>query len=161
MTAQTEVPEFLPFDFVYAGRRTLKGDRSGAEIFRIVDGKLADRYVFASKSLKVSVIGGVYRGALFTESHARGLTAVTFVDCWGDQLACIDWRARDEASAADQRLAKLEADARKVNEVENMLLPLRKLYASYSRRYDNAGKEALEQAVLRALRSPPRKSELE
>ncbi|WGK63455.1 hypothetical protein QAO71_16930 (plasmid) [Halopseudomonas sp. SMJS2] len=42
-----------------------------------------------------------------------------------------------------------------------MLLPLRKLYASYSRQYDNAGKEALEQAVLRALRSPPRKGELE
>jgi len=117
--------------------------------------------VFASKSLKGNVIGGVYRGAEFTDSQARGLGAVTFVERWKDQLACIDWRARDEAFEADHRRVKLEADAKKVNEVEAMLLPLRKLYASYSRKYDNAGKEALEQAVLRALRSPPRKCELE
>ena len=161
MTTQTAVPAFLPFDFVYAGRRALKGDKPGAEIFRVVDGRLADSFVFASKSLKGKVIGGVYRGAQFTDSQARGLGAVTFVERWKDQFACIDWRARDEAFEADQRRIKLEADAKKVIEVEAMLLPLRKLYTSYSRQYDNAGKEALEQAVLRALRSPPRKSELE
>lgn len=161
MTSQAEVPEFLPFDFVYAGRRLLKGDKSGAEIFRIIDGRLADSYVFASKSLKGNVIGGVYRGAQFSDSQARGLGVVTFVERWNDQLACIDWRARDEAFEADQRRIKLESDAKKVNEIEAMLLPLRKLYASYSRQYDHAGKEALEQAVLRALRSPPRKNESE
>ncbi|MCK9709870.1 hypothetical protein [Pseudomonas syringae] len=160
MTTQTEVPEFLPFDFVYAGRRALKGDKPGAEIFRIIEGRLADSYVFASKALKGHAIGGVYRGAQFTNSQARGLGTATFVERWSDQLACIDWRARDEAFDASQRLIKLEADAKKVNEVEAMLLPLRKLYASYSRQYDHAGKEALEQAVLRALRSPPRKSEI-
>lgn len=52
MTTQTAVPAFLPFDFVYAGRRALKGDKPGAEIFRVVDGRLADSFVFASKSLK-------------------------------------------------------------------------------------------------------------
>jgi len=76
--------EFLPFDFVYAGRRALKGDKPGTEIFRIVDGRLADSFVFASKSLKGNVIGGVYRGALFTDSQARGLGAVTFVERWKD-----------------------------------------------------------------------------
>jgi hypothetical protein len=158
---QTEDLEFLPFDFIYAGRRTLKGDKPGAEIFRIVDGQLADGFVFASKSLKGYVIGGVYRGARFSDSQAQGLGAVKFVERWKDQLACIDWRARDEAFEANQRRIKLEADAKKVNEVEAMLLPLRKLYACYQRQYDHAGKEALEQAVLRALRSPPRKSETE
>jgi len=129
MTTQAEVPEFLPFDFVYPGRRLLKGDKSGAEIFRIIDGRLADSYVFASKSLKGNVIGGVYRGAQFSDSQARGLGVVTFVERWNDQLACIDWRARDEAFEADQRRIKLESDAKKVNEIEAMLLPLRKLYA--------------------------------
>jgi hypothetical protein len=161
MITETVASEFLPFDFIYAGRRALKGDKPGAEIFRIIDGRLADSFVFASKNLKGNVIGGVYRGAEFTDSQARGLGSATFVERWKDQLACIDWRARDEAFEADQRRIKLQADAKKVNEVEAMLLPLRKLYASYSRQYDHAGKEALEQAVLRALRSPPRKSELE
>ncbi|MBX8557164.1 hypothetical protein K5D56_26510 [Pseudomonas cichorii] len=161
MTTETEDLDFLPFDFVYAGRRALKGDKPGAEIFRIVDGRISDSFVFEAKSLKGKVIGGIYRGALFTDTQARGLGAVNFVERWKDQLACINWRARDEAFEADQRRIKLEADAKKVNEVEAMLLPLRKLYASYSRQYDHAGKEALEQAVLRALRSPPRKCELE
>ncbi len=68
-------------------------------------------------------------------------------------------RARDEAFETQQCLAKLELDAKKVNELEALLLPLRKQYAVYSRQYDYAGQEALEQAVLRALRSPPRKVE--
>ncbi|WGK63454.1 hypothetical protein QAO71_16925 (plasmid) [Halopseudomonas sp. SMJS2] len=93
MGMQEQEPEFLPFDFVYAGRRALKGNKPGAEIFRIVDGWLADSFVFASKSLKGNVIGGVYRGAQFTDSQARSLGAVTFVERWKDQLACIDWRA--------------------------------------------------------------------
>ncbi|EMO9521326.1 hypothetical protein ACR3H8_19455 [Pseudomonas aeruginosa] len=161
MTTQTEASEFLPFDFVYAGRRVLKGDKAGAEIFRIVDGRIADSFVFAAKSLKGRVIGGVYRGAEFSNNQARGLGAVEFVHRWKDQGACIDWQARDEAFETEQRRSRLEADAKKVNEIEAIMLPLRKLYASYSRQYDHAGKEALEQAVLRALRSPPRKTESE
>ncbi|MGG5276312.1 hypothetical protein [Pseudomonas syringae pv. coryli] len=161
MTTETENPEFLPFDFVYAGRRALKGDKPGSEIFRIIDGRLSESYVFAAKSLKGNVIGGVYRGAKFSKDQAQGLGTAVFVERWNDQGACIDWRARDEAFEANQRRIKLEADAKKVNEIEIMILPLRKLYASYSRQYDNAGKEALEQAVLRALRSLPRKCELD
>ena len=159
MTTDTEDLDFLPFDFVYAGRRALKGDKPGVEIYRIVDGRLAYSFVFEAKSLKGKVIGGVYRGALFTDTKARGFGSVQFVDRWNDKGACIDWRARDEAFEAQQRLAKLESDAKKMNELEALLLPLRKQYAVYSRQYDNAGKEALEQAVLRALRSPPRKVE--
>lgn len=161
MTTQTETSDFLPFDFVYAGRRPLKGDKPGSEIFRIIDGRLAESYVFQAKSLKGNVIGGVYRGAMFSKDQAQGLGTAAFVERWSDQGACIEWRARDEAFEANQRLIKLEADAKKVNDIEVMMLPLRKLYASYSRQYDHAGKEALEQAVLRALRSLPRKSELE
>lgn len=160
MTMQSDAPEFLPFDFVYAGRRALKSGKPGAEIYRLIEGRIADSFVFEAKVLKGSnVIGGVYRGALFTDSKARGLDSVMFVDRWKDQGACIDWRARDEAFEAKQRLSKLEADAKKINEIEAILLPLRKQYATYMRQYDNAGKEALEQAVLRALRSPPRKAE--
>ncbi|AVX93305.1 hypothetical protein [Pseudomonas psychrophila] len=92
MTTETEALDFLPFDFVYAGRRALKGDKPGAEIFRIVDGRIADSFVFEAKTLKGKVIGGIYRGALFTDTKARGLGAVKYVDRWNDQGACIDWR---------------------------------------------------------------------
>jgi hypothetical protein len=160
MTIETKDLDFLPFDFVYAGRRALKGNKPGAEILRIVDGRIADSFVFEAKSLKGKVIGGIYRGALFTDTKARGLGSVTFVERWNDQGACIDWRARDDAFEAQQRLAKLESDAKKVNELEALLLPLRKQYAVYVRQYDSAGKEALELALLRALRTPPRKVEL-
>jgi hypothetical protein len=160
MTTPAEEQVFLPFDFVYAGRRALKGDKPGAQIIRIVDARLADTFVFDAKHLKGRVVGGVYRGALFSKGTARGLGSAAFVERWKDQSLCIEWRAHDEAFEADQRLLKLEADAKKLNEIEAMLLPLRKLYASYTHRHDNAGKEALEKALLRALRSPPRKTEL-
>lgn len=161
MPTDKESLVFLPFDFVYAGRRALKGGKPGVEIYRIVEGRLSDSFVFESKSLKgkSKVIGGIYRGAQFTDDQARGLRVVTYVDRWSDPGACIDWRARDEAFEAQQRLSKLESDAKKVNELEALLLPLRKQYAVYSRQYDHAGKEALEQALLRALRSPPRQIE--
>lgn len=159
MAMQTDSPEFLPFDYVYAGRRALKGGKVGAKIYRIVDNRIGDSFYFEAKDLKGKVIGGVYRGALFTDDKARNLDSVKYIDRWKDQGACIDWRARDEAFDASQRLAKLESDAKKVNEIEAIMLPLRKQYATYTRQYDHAGKEALEQAVLRALRSPPRKVE--
>lgn len=161
MTKQPDTAEFQPFDFVYSGRCALKGGKAGAEIHRLDDGRLAGSYVFEARSLKGKVIGGIYRGALFTDNKARGLDDVKYVDRWKDQGACIDWRARDEAFDTNQRLCKLEAEAKKINEIEAIMLPLRKLHATYLRQYDNAGKEALEQAVMRALRSPPRKTESE
>ncbi|HBN9861143.1 TPA: hypothetical protein L3932_006663 [Pseudomonas aeruginosa] len=66
--------------------------------------------------------------------------------------------SRDEAAEAEQRTDKLEADAKRFHEIEELLLPLRKLYASYSQRHDYGGKEALEAAVLRALRRRPAKT---
>lgn len=161
MTTPTNEAGFVACDFVYTGRRAMKGNKPGAEVFRIENGRLRNGYIFTIMSLKGKVIGGVYRGAQFSDTHALGIGTATFVERWSGQSDCIVWRARDEAFDANQRLLKLEADAKKVNEIESMLLPLRKLHASYSRQYDHAGKEALEQAVLRALRSAPRRSESE
>lgn len=155
-----EGPVFEPSDFVYAGRRILKGGKIGVAIHRINDALLAVEMVFNSKHLQGNVIGGIYRGASFSTSQADGLGNAKYVGRWENAVDLIGWRARDEAIEADTRLAKLVADAKKLNELETLLLPLRKLYATYTRQYDNAGKESLEQALIRALRSPPRKSEL-
>jgi hypothetical protein len=155
----TQPSDFLPFDFVYAGQRALEGNKPGAEIYKLVDGRLGDSYVFAAKSLKGKVLGGMYRGAEFSPDKARGIGSAAYIGRWKEMTDCVIWRAREEAFETAQRLIKLESDAKKVNEIEAIMLPLRKLYATYARQYDHAGKEALEQAVMRALRSPPRKSE--
>lgn len=161
MSATEQDPDFQPFDFVYAGRRAMVGNKAGGMIHRVVEGRLAEGELFDAKTFKSMAIGGVYRGAVFAESRARGLAGARFVERWKDSARCIDWRARDEAYEADKRHDKLQADARKINEIEAMLLPLRKLYATYRQKYDHAGQEALEQAVLRALRANPRKSEVD
>lgn len=54
----------------------------------------------------------------------------------------------------------MEADAKRSHEIEALLLPLRKLYASYSQRHDYGGKEALEAADFRALRRCPSKDSM-
>lgn len=161
MKTQTEEADFHPFDYVYTGRCTLKGGKTGGQLGRLIDGRIEDTFVFEARNFKGKAIGGIYRGATFGDQSARGLEGAKYVGRWSDESACIDWRARDDALEAKMRLAKLEADAKRMNDIEVILLPLRKLYASYARRYDHAGKEALEQAVLRALRSLPRKSEAE
>jgi hypothetical protein len=149
--------EFLPRDFVYTGRRLLKGGKMGAELRVIVAGELGERMLFECRLLKGRAVGGIYRGATFSAEQCRDLSKATYQGMWADEPARIDWRVRDEAAEAEQRSDKLEADAKRAHEIEELLLPLRKLYASYSQRHDYGGKEALEAAVLRALRRRPTK----
>lgn len=152
---------FQAFDFVYAGRISTTPKKVYAQIHCLLDGQLGPRQLYDPKALKKLAIGGVYRGVTFCDGTARGLEKARFVGRWSESEAMLmDWRARDDAVESAQRLAKLEADTRKHSELEALLLPVRKLYAAYTRKYDKAGLEALEQAVLRALRAPPRKTEV-
>lgn len=146
-------------DYVYAGRRWLKSGKMAGEVIVIVDGSLGDSFLFPHSLLKGKAVGGIYRGASFGENTAGRLSEATYQRQWPDDLACIGWRSRDEAAEAASRVAKLEANAKRSHEIEELLLPLRKLYASYAQRHDYGGKEALEAAVLRALRRRPAKTE--
>lgn len=150
--------EFVERDYVYAGRRLLKSGKMGAEVIVIVGGALGERMLFEYRTLKGKAVGGIYRGASFSDEQVRKLGEAAYQGQWSDKLARIDWRSRDEAAEAEQRTDKLEAEAKRAHEIEELLLPLRKLYASYSQRHDYGGKEALEAAVLRALRRRPAKT---
>lgn len=151
---------FVARDFVYGGRRLLKSGRVGAVVFTVFgSGQLDDGSLFDGKTFKRHAIGGIYRGASFCGDKARGLEEAKYVGQWAGDAMRIDWRIRDEDAEAEQRAAKLSGDARKVHEIEAILLPLRKMYAGYFKRRDSAGQEALERAVLRALRCAPRSSE--
>lgn len=152
--------EYVACDFIYAGRRLLKGGRVGVIIFReVTPGRLDDGALYDGKEFKRHVIGGIYRGATFSSTGSRGLSTAAYAGRWAVVENCIDWRARDEATESELRTAKLAKDAQKVHEIEAILLPLRKLYAGYAKRRDSAGQEALEEAVLRALRCAPRSIE--
>ena len=158
--AANPTEDYQPFDYVFAGRRLLKGGGVGVMIFlEVTPGRLDEGSLYDGKAFKRHVIGGVYRGATFCGDKTRGLAAAKYVGRWASEAARIDWRIRDEDAETELRALKLSNDARKVHEIEAMLLPLRKLYAGYFKRRDSAGQEALEQAVLRALRCAPRSCE--
>ncbi|MDW2095444.1 hypothetical protein R7097_28330, partial [Vibrio sp. 1866] len=78
---------------------------------------------------------------------------------WEVQGDKIEWQAKSEQAEALARSEKLEADDRKRNELEELMLPIRKQYGALTKRRDRAGAAALEEAVLRALRAPIRKAE--
>ncbi|WP_210669011.1 hypothetical protein [Pseudomonas protegens] len=157
---QTAEQEAQALDFVYTGRRLNRGQPVAAIRCVLAPGKLSDEEAYYQlKSFKGYVLGGVYRGAEFVGTQVRGLNRAEFVERWADTAAQVDWRARDEQVEEQQRIDKLQKDAKKVHEIEAMMLPLRKLYEGYRYRRDSAGCEAFERAVLRALRVSPRAAE--
>lgn len=158
---QTTDQPSVALDYVFAGRRRTVTGKLVAVIRKIIGDTLEKDELYDAKLLKGKVVGCIYRGATFHEGGSKNLKEAAFIGYWKDSESIIQWKALDEVVESAERQAKLESDAKKINEIEQLLLPLRKIHSGYNKRYDHAGKEALEQAVLRALRSPPRKSELE
>jgi hypothetical protein len=160
-SAAVAAVESIPRDFIYVGRRAGEGAAVFGAIVQIIDGQLSRESYYAAAQFKGSIVGGIYTGATFHEGGARGLSVASWVKRWTEASDIITWRALDDAVETALRAAKLMADSKKINEIDDILLPLRKLYASYTKQYNHASREALEQAVLRSLRSAPRKTELD
>lgn len=158
--ASVAIPVAEARDFVYAGRRTGKASKVFGAVKQIIDGHLGPEEYYGVDTLKGKIVGGIYTGASFHEGGSRGISSATWLKRWSVADDLIMWRAHDDAVETELRAAKLMADSKRINEIDGILLPLRKLYASYAKQYNHASREALEQAVLRSLRSPPRKTEL-
>lgn len=148
---------FEPLDFVYCGLRFGQGGKVGVSIRTLKDGKLHGEGLYIQKGKVTWTIGGVYEEAKFSETSAHGFSSksVRFVRHWDVGADLIDWRARNDHVESALRTKKLEADARRVNEIESVMLPLRRQYETYRRQRDHAGMEALVAAVTRALRTAP------
>ncbi|HIH5043307.1 TPA: hypothetical protein ACYSE6_006604 [Pseudomonas aeruginosa] len=152
-----EQKDATPADYVYTGRRvTTKGKVCAAIQIVGADGQLGEVDLYDLAVAKGKTIGGIYRGASFYQGGSNGLKAASWASAWQDPTARADWLARDEAAGVHLRMAKLEADSKKAHEIDELLLPLRKLYARYAQTRDYAGQEALEAAVMRSLRRRPR-----
>jgi len=154
------VDEAVPRDFVFIGRRAGNGSKAFGALRQIRDGQLGPEEYYGIDTTKGKIVGGVYSGAKFYEGGSRGIGAATWSKRWDVSDDLIMWRALDDAVETALRTAKLMGDSKKISEIDDILLPLRKLYASYAKQYSHSGREALEQAVLRSLRSAPRKTEL-
>lgn len=150
--------EFESLDFVFCGWREIKG-RLYMAVVPLRDGEMQEASYFSTKGKRRWVIGGVYTGAEFGEASAKGLDQTCYVRKWEDQGAIIQWQAISDKAESIVRGLKVEADARKRNEIEAAMLPLRKQYAALQKQRDRAGLAALEEAVLRALRAPVRAAE--
>lgn len=164
MTAQEAKPDiqFVALDFVYCGRRWSDASNKLVLCIRpIKDGELQEAMLFAFDRKAHRTVGGVYSGAEFGGSSARGIAgSLRYERMWEDRTELIDWQARDEYAESASRRRKLEADAKKISEIERIMLPLRNQFQAYRVKRDHAGMEALRAAVLNALASAPRASEL-
>lgn len=143
-------------DFVYCGRRW-----NGSKLFIVVrpirGGKLEDELAYAFNRKAHRAIGGVYSGAKFNDTSIIGLAAaLQYVRRWDDKAQLIDWESRDHHAESEARQKKIEADDKKVSEVEKIMLPLRVQFEGYRMKRDLAGMDALRAAVLAALSSSPR-----
>lgn len=149
---------FESLDFIFAGLREYKGSFLMV-VIPIREGEAQNPLHYKGKPKRRWAIGGVYQGAEFGDRSAKGLDSASYKERWNDNSAIIGWQALNDRAEAAVRCLKDEADARKRNAIEEAMLPLRAQYSALQRRRDTAGLEALENAVLRALRAPVRKAE--
>lgn len=165
MSAKKQMPgeeEFEARDFVYCGLRYQSSNKALMVAIRKImdDGALGVEMIYQYKRNRDRSIGGVYRGASFSPSHIRGLDAnLVFVKRWDDQADRIRWQAEHDDAEKMHRMTKLEKEAGKIRDIEDIMKPLRAIYQGYRKRNDFAGMDALDAAVQRALRTPLRSTE--
>lgn len=156
---QIDDTELVAKDYVYLGKRVNSKMEPVAAI-RLIneDGTLdADEALYKFDRKMNKNVGGVYTGAKFTSNgSSRGLAEARWKRMWDNQEDRIKWSALNDEAESRLRSAKLEKEEGRINDIEQIMLPLRKTYENMRFRHDWAGQEALEKAVLRALRSAPR-----
>lgn len=154
--------QYRPALLVYAGEREgVKGTRLVAYCELVNDAVDATEKLYEWKRGRDRVIGGIYKGAEFTVDgqQLRGLDFLQYAGRIEDQERIIGWQVRNDQAVQFRKSKAYEAEA-KGSELERILLPLRIAHARHYDRYDTYSAHALEQAVLKALRVRPRKSEV-
>jgi hypothetical protein len=69
-----------------------------------------------------------------------------------DRGLIIEWEAKSDEAEAAQKRSKLEANAKRVSEIDQHMAPLRDAWQAMRNRGDMASADALEAAILRSLR---------
>lgn len=154
VTRKKPSSEVTAKDFVYAGHRVTVQGKAADCVYPIENGKLGPRMLFPAERRK-RVIGGVYTGASFSDTAASGIASSEYVREWPAAEPVIEWEVRDEEAETELKGRKLERDAGAQSVIERALRPLRDMHADYVGRGNYSSANALEVAVLRALRRKP------
>lgn len=159
MTTET----FHPRDFVYCGRRRDHTGKMSCEVRVVLNaelGTLSPEQLYPWKrEHRLLVVGGIHTGAEFSNDKARGLADAAFKELWPVEQDRLAWKARDESAEVRERTDKLHGDARRRNEIAEIIAPLRKTYNALLERGDVNGAAALSAAILRALTKRPTEKE--
>jgi hypothetical protein len=148
--------DFVARDYVFIGKHWQTQTSKMMVLIRLIneDGTLNPResmYAYSKKMDKT--IGGIYRGALFTDKQSRGMDGAKYTGRWSNTEDIALWESQAEDAETAQANVRLEKDDARVTEIAKIMKPLRKQYETMRGRYDHGGMEALERAVVRALRT--------
>lgn len=161
MTDQTTA-KGAPAEFVYLGVRQGPDNKPRAALAVIYEnGNLSPTRVYAmTKDFKRRVIGGVYKGARFDEDKAMyGAPVAVFDRLWPDAEQRAIWQALAQDEEANMAVRRVEADERRISEIDKAMIPLRKIYHAAIKRGDLLGAYAVERAIVRSLHRPLRDAE--
>lgn len=152
-----------PADFVYAGRMIGVKSNDAMHIVYVVkpDGTLSDNAsVYDKKAFKREpIIGGVYRGAAFSDTQAFGLSKATYHTRWHDRADIVKWEARDSDAAKVLATRRLEKNTK--GEVQELMLPLRRIVYKLRKRGASPEVHALSELVMQEMYRPLTKAEIE
>lgn len=147
--------ELVPKDFVYCGLRLSNKDTLiGKIVFIDADGNLGEPALYERKMFPGRVLGGVYTGASFGNSAARGLQKVIYQKKYDDWMQIQKWVGEHEQAQFEYKCIQLEKKMAKEDDLAKALIPWRKLYTTYVMQHDMLSAEALVQRVKRILRKP-------
>lgn len=153
----TEAETFEPREFVYAGKREVKGGYGISVLPIMPDGSLGKKYLFSyDKEWRSRAVGSVYGTAQFSATSAKGLSGAKWLRMWPNSMDRAEWKASHDDAEEVSASRILEADARKMREIETILLQVRIRYEALRKQYDVDSMYALERAVVRALKTAPR-----
>ena len=161
MTEETKTEEFVAKDFVHCGLRFGNGEMFVALCPIGEDGTIEEEANYNFNKKRDRAIGLVYTGAIFSKDSVKGLDAATYKDRFNDQEKIIGWRALSDDARVKEKQFKMLKDEKKMNQFDEILLPLRKAYTAARKRNDFATLEAMEKAVVRSLTTPVRKGEID
>jgi hypothetical protein len=146
-----------PRDFTYMGRRRL----ANGQLADAVKPDGMDTMLFPRTNRSRSmVIGGIYTGAQFSDTGAKGLNDASYAGRkHPDAGDVLQWQALDGQARDDHANAKLERDDQRADAYRTALLPIRQQYHSAVARGDMHMARAIAAAVSRALTTPVREHE--
>lgn len=140
-----------PMRFIYGGRRLGKDGLIDSIIPIDDNGAMTKERVFKGERAE-RIVGGIYDGAQFSDTHAKGLPSARYSGRWIQKSDLVKWEAEHAAAKAEMRRERLEKDAKGMSIIDDQMAELRRIYQGHLKHGDHAACMAMEKAVVLSLR---------